>query len=979
MDAESVSTIEDNDDVPGFDGFADDFTDSSDSSSESDNSSEGNSITFLGTKRARSKDQDDLSEPERVVPEVSDCAGRCRLLEQQLSAAKAECLSLRRTLELERNSNKDALRAVSNTATFKEELLDPRALLERAIALNSPKSKPRMVSGNFCKVLYDTKKSRLERTKLFIKEIIMDPNGDPMRTEVINAVTRHYRKNVFTNFHVLKTMDLSNHVLSLKAIDWVRKMMPLERYSRHNLFPSSTDLQRTAAIVSVRGEMLVPCTSTLLSEELGGGESVFWDLKSLARLMVDACGLHEESTTSHMLMPAGMDGAQLFRGMSAVMLALKNATPAGHTPLTKKPNLKKNQDTGLLETHVQSAENQLIVKIVCGPENKKMIQQEFEPLVRTLSEETARAANGEMSGILNEGCKAANCAMNCDMSAVQKLLKRGGAFKVAKLPCHCCSIANEDIVTPSFNFSACSFCRNHMANGRLDPDDRLWWCLHRPMLKISMRDGIETKLKQLMSSVLPGTNWERIYENPSKPIENLMQRSALKLPRIPERPDELEIENPTLICCDTENDSLPRAKYNRYFANLLSSLSSRRMQTIGQDEPIIDAQERLRKVMFEENCFLKLAKDYKWLTEVVEAGASVLIENASPCVLHAEMRIWLKVLQVLFQTALDRDIEVVGKEQGLDKTFMDFVNRTQKEMKENILGKQGRPHSYRLVHDRSDRSLGALSFTNPQIRVIVSKVKKIIAVCLRQPSPDPDSLGLEDEIKTWVKACKFLEDGIRMLIQKEGPSEEEIMWMQWNFDCFAQKWFVDLKLGKFGLSNYIHMAITGHFAEYQRHLGSLYFHSQQGFEAANGMVKKFILRRTNMGGGRSKKKNRLHGLREMRNRVHCYMKGEEYELVKAIVMNDKTARATAQRRRQLSAADTEEAFAVVQPLAPMINDGAIHESTQPLDLYLESLQQGLMNVQIGADVQVDALMNVQAAAHGPTLVTPHKNRDPGNA
>ena len=46
------------------------------------------------------------------------------------------------------------------------------------------------------------------------------------------------------------------------------------------------------------------------------------------------------------------------------------------------------------------------------------------------------------------------------------------------------------------------------------------------------------------------------------------------------------------------------------------------------------------------------------------------------------------------------------------------------------------------------------------------------------------------------------------------------------------------------------MLISGHIYEYLDHWRNLYVHSQQGWEALNNFVKKYLLRRTNRGGNR---------------------------------------------------------------------------------------------------------------------------------
>ena len=165
---------------------------------------------------------------------------------------------------------------------------------------------------------------------------------------------------------------------------------------------------------------------------------------------------------SHLPLPAGCDGANIHKGFNVVILGLKNIHPDGRTPLTKLRNVEKGDDDQL-RSRVQSPENQFVLKLVCGSETKKMMDQEFKPLIRQLAEETALAEQGKPSGILPPGCKAAKCTMNCDMSAAWKIVGTGGAMKVSNQACHCCAVADNELMKPSFDYQGCEWCREWIA------------------------------------------------------------------------------------------------------------------------------------------------------------------------------------------------------------------------------------------------------------------------------------------------------------------------------------------------------------------------------------------------------------------------------------------------------------------------------------------------------------------------------------
>jgi hypothetical protein len=69
-------------------------------------------------------------------------------------------------------------------------------------------------------------------------------------------------------------------------------------------------------------------------------------------------------------------------------------------------------------------------------------------------------------------------------------------------------------------------------------------------------------------------------------------------------------------------------------------------------------------------------------------------------------------------------------------------------------------------------------------------------------------------------------------------------------DQFAKYYVQDLVMSNEGINNYLHIYISEHYFFYLLCHKSLYRHNQQGWEHLNGVLKRFIHRRTNRGGGR---------------------------------------------------------------------------------------------------------------------------------
>lgn len=123
-----------------------------------------------------------------------------------------------------------------------------------------------------------TKKVK-ERLKIFVADHLLNDRKDALFDgllceAVIDGVTELYYTKVFDAFSLLKEMDLSNHVLSMRAIGLLRKMVSRWRANKRkdiNLFPLPTALSQMGKIIAKRGRLAVPYTANKLPEKFGGG------------------------------------------------------------------------------------------------------------------------------------------------------------------------------------------------------------------------------------------------------------------------------------------------------------------------------------------------------------------------------------------------------------------------------------------------------------------------------------------------------------------------------------------------------------------------------------------------------------------------------------------------------------------------------------------------------------------------------------
>ena len=90
-------------------------------------------------------------------------------------------------------------------------------------------------------------------------------------------------------------------------------------------------------------------------------------------------------------------------------------------------------------------------------------------------------------------------------------------------------------------------------------------------------------------------------------------------------------------------------------------------------------------------------------------------------------------------------------------------------------------------------------------------------------------------------------------------------------DIFGNLW-VSLHQQR-GLTNYIHMVISGHILEHKTEWGNLYKFSQQGWESLNSLIKRFFFLCTNKGGGKSTKRSRLLPIARLFQRRILWLSG----------------------------------------------------------------------------------------------------------
>ncbi len=77
-------------------------------------------------------------------------------------------------------------------------------------------------------------------------------------------------------------------------------------------------------------------------------------------------------------------------------------------------------------------------------------------------------------------------------------------------------------------------------------------------------------------------------------------------------------------------------------------------------------------------------------------------------------------------------------------------------------------------------------------------------------------------------------------------TNDELELFQDQVDDFLEIWF-DI-FGDEGVTNYIHMLVSGHISYFLKKYGCLYLYSQQGWESLNSTIQTFIMQNSQRGG-----------------------------------------------------------------------------------------------------------------------------------
>ncbi len=410
-----------------------------------------------------------------------------------------------------------------------------------------------------------------------------------------------------------------------------------------------------------------------------------------------------------------------------------------------------------------------------------------------------------------EDYKPLQVVHNSDLSLMWKYRERGGAAKVKKFFCHCCTLKSDNIVTPN-NEKCLKWC---------DPESDLP-CYHQTFADNTNLEEYRRLHEQLGD----------ILAQRMQPLADIRQRTRLNVNEDPRRPTHDARKSIDSIHYELWRDSVSDEQKRQYARKLAYDLILRGMPV---PELLVDQQQSLQQAFIMEHQYWNLGEA---LAECDEERANIIaLINNVPCILHLENRTGLKIFTSVVQKGLSRALygDIFPHIHDDARCFDAFFSELNRIVCTKILGSMENPSQWECPCDRSKRELGIICLDNNKTRKVVNGLDLIIDFCI---APTEQS--------KWKDCIANYRQAMNLLRKRTDLSNNEVKMFQQHVDAFFVAW-LDL-VSREGVTNYIHMLGAGHIGEYLLHHRNLYKHSQQGWEAFNALLKTFFFRRTGRGG-----------------------------------------------------------------------------------------------------------------------------------
>ena len=269
-----------------------------------------------------------------------------------------------------------------------------------------------------------------------------------------------------------------------------------------------------------------------------------------------------------------------------------------------------------------------------------------------------------------------------------------------------------------------------------------------------------------------------------------------------------------------------------------------------------DRVKELKKMVEFEEEILKIWDTLNLQDRIRERGEPLLVDNAMPCVLHAEMRINEKLFYTFLEHALHR--YQPGGKTAEGKTSADLKRECQHRLEETmngvIMGNELLAQQGQWSVPYNDGEVSHKSLSGDVSRKFVEGMKTLVTIAFAPDLDQPEEFvgtptrgSNERLMKDWHKVIDLYLPMMELAKQHEDLSEAEIL----RFHKLSATFFAaycDLPGGNNTVTNYLHMFGAGHMTYYLRRYKNLYKYSQQGWEALNQKIKHYYFNNTDMGG-----------------------------------------------------------------------------------------------------------------------------------
>ena len=201
------------------------------------------------------------------------------------------------------------------------------------------------------------------------------------------------------------------------------------------------------------------------------------------------------------------------------------------------------------------------------------------------------------------------------------------------------------------------------------------------------------------------------------------------------------------------------------------------------------------------------------------------------------------MLEMLLNDGLSncREGMLYPHERSKNKRVEQYLADVEEIVNHKIIGAEADPSFWRCPYDKNEKALAPITMDNNCARKVVDNLTLLI-----------DKTVMDNNCKMlWLISVNNYKNAMKLLRKEEDFTDDEIAKYQKYANLFFVNW-VKIHTNT-GVSNYIHMMGSGHFAEYLFKWRNLYRYSQQGWEAMNALIKTFFFWHTNHGGGAGNK------------------------------------------------------------------------------------------------------------------------------